>query len=178
MLENYQLPESSPYPIISTGPSKHLSYQEFDFLSSCQLPSSPFNLLNHYPQQPLSFSWRWYFKRELWPLIYVTQFSWISPTYRGGILAVKLLFVFLLLICLLSLGSLSQEPRRVEGNDFTFLQTQCWVWKQQFQGQVSLTWLWSPRAHHLSLGFGFLITKSWSGPRSVSTVFLLQTSKL
>ena len=38
--------------------------------------------------------------------------------YTGGIYVIKLLFLFLLLICLLLHGCLSQEPRRVEENHF------------------------------------------------------------
>lgn len=38
--------------------------------------------------------------------------------YTGGIHIMKLLLVFLLLICLLSLRSLSQEPRKVKGKLF------------------------------------------------------------
>ena len=38
--------------------------------------------------------------------------------YARGIHVIKLLFVFLLLICLLLLGALSQEPRMVQGKLF------------------------------------------------------------
>ena len=44
-----------------------------------------------------------------WTILGVTQFSWLSLIHRGGIYVSKLLFVFLLLICLIMGGSL--QPR-------------------------------------------------------------------
>lgn len=55
------------------------------------------------------------FKAVVWVFEEVTSFFWVSPMYTEGIYAIKLLLDFLLLICLLLKGDLSQEPRRVEG---------------------------------------------------------------
>lgn len=49
-----------------------------------------------------------------WPFRGVAQFSWMSPMATGDIHVIKLVLVFLRLICLLSQGDLSQEPRRVQ----------------------------------------------------------------
>lgn len=48
----------------------------------------------------------------------ISQFSWVSPVYTGGIHVIKPL-VFLLLICIITEG-LSQESRRV-GEKLFFL---------------------------------------------------------
>lgn len=57
-----------------------------------------------------------------WALTWgVIQFSWVSCMYTGGIFVTKLLFVFVLFICLLSQWGLSQEPTRVERTLFFLL---------------------------------------------------------
>lgn len=86
-------------------------------------PSITF-LFSLHPPHPLPppaffvFSWRRYLRWCLELLQGITQFPSASLTYTGGIYVIKLLFLFLLLICLLLHGCLSQEPRRVEENNF------------------------------------------------------------
>lgn len=48
------------------------------------------------------------------------SFFWLSPTYARGIYVIKFPLVFLPFICLLLMGSLSPEPRIIEGKLFFF----------------------------------------------------------
>ena len=65
------------------------------------------------PAPPTSFvfSWKWFLRWWFGPFLGVTQFPWVSPMYKGDIHVTKLLFVFLLLICLF-ITRISQPPRR------------------------------------------------------------------
>ena len=60
-------------------------------LVTCALPE---NLV--LPHQTFSFfiGWKWYLRWYLGPFQGVTQFSWVSPMYTGGIHVIKLLFFF------------------------------------------------------------------------------------
>ena len=68
--------------------------------------------------------WRWYLLWWFGSFPGVIQFSRISPMYRAGIHVIKLLFVFLLLICFLLQGCLNQELRNIEEKLFPILQLQ------------------------------------------------------
>lgn len=52
------------------------------------------------------------------------HFPWVSPMYSGCMPAIKILFVFRLLIYLLCKGNLNQKPRKVEGK-LVFLPYAC-----------------------------------------------------
>ena len=54
------------------------------------------------------------FKAVNWAVQEVTQLFWVSPMYIGGRHFIKILFVFLLLICLGVGVVLSQEPRSIK----------------------------------------------------------------
>lgn len=83
----------------------------------CAFPGNSHNWLSPSPTSFI-FSWRLYLRWWLQAFWQATQFSWVSPTYPGGIHVIQL---FLLLICLLLRGCLSQEPRRrVEGKLLPF----------------------------------------------------------
>jgi len=85
------------------GEIRDLNLPNSHSLVYCALPGNCPTL----PPQHLPFS----LAGELGLLQGGTQFSWVSPICAGGIHIIKLLFVFLLLICVNSRGYLSQEPR-------------------------------------------------------------------
>lgn len=58
------------------------------------------------------------FKVGTWAISGTNSVFMGSPTYIGGIHVIELLFLFLLLICLLLYGHLSQKPIKEEGKLF------------------------------------------------------------
>ena len=85
------------------GEGRDLNLHNNHTLVYCALPDNLLQLhLN--PQSFFAFRWVWYIKWWLGLFQRATQFSWVSHIYMEGIHVIKFLFVFLVLICLLSRG--------------------------------------------------------------------------
>lgn len=99
--------------MVSTGPSQHLFPKHLLFhlhVNRLPPPWSPKPL----PNMLFVFSWGWCLKWRLWPFWWLTKLSWSLPCIH----VIKILFDFLMLICLMSTEFLDQpeEPRRGEEN--------------------------------------------------------------
>ena len=117
--------------ILINGEGNNVNSHDNHTLVYCALPGNHitgfFALL---PTSSFVFSWRWYLRWWLRPFWGVTQCFWVFPRYIYLPCILRFPWVsprytcystpiFLLLICLLLQGCLSQKPRRAEGKLFS-----------------------------------------------------------